>query len=128
MPPPEAFLGPAIPTNPPSFKPGVIAELCVPEEPEVARRLLAQLVKDLNQQPLFAKVDLLSDDLHRSLADPKVVIPDRHFFLALDFAATGLQQPLPIKRPAPVGARPAAKRPARSAANALDLEEKTLAP
>src|SRR5207245_1813685 len=66
-------------TNLALAKPGLIAELCVPEEPEAARRLLSQLVKFLKQQGLFSKVDQLPEDLHRNVADPKVIIPDRHF-------------------------------------------------
>jgi hypothetical protein len=45
-------------------------------------------------------VDLLSDDLRRNLADPKVIIPDRDFVLALDFAETEFQQALPPRKPA----------------------------
>ena len=55
---------------------------------------------ELKEQRLFSKVDLLSDDLRRNLADPRVIIPDRDFVLALDFAATEFQQALPLKKPA----------------------------
>lgn len=79
-------------------KPGVIVELSIPEEAESARRLLSQLVSDLNEQRLFAKVDLLSPDLRRDLADPKVTIPGEHRVLALDFTATEFQQPLPPRK------------------------------
>jgi Tfp pilus assembly PilM family ATPase len=75
-------------------KPGLIAELCVPEEPEAARVALSQIVKELKQQKLFSKVDLLSDDLRRNLADPKVTISNRDFVLSLDFAETEFQQSL----------------------------------
>jgi Tfp pilus assembly PilM family ATPase len=81
-------------------KPGVIVELSIPEEAESARRLLSQLVNDLNEQQLFTKVDLLSPDLRRDLADPKVTIPGEHRVLALDFAATEFQQPLPHRKAA----------------------------
>ena len=81
-------------------KPGVIVELSLPEEPESARRLLSQLVNDLNEQHLFTKVDLLSPDLRRDLADPRVTIPGEHRVLALDFAATEFQQPLPQRKAA----------------------------
>jgi len=87
-------------TNLASAKPGCIAELCVPESPETARAVLSQVVNELKQQPIFSKVDLLSDDLRRNLADPKVVLPERHFVLALDFAATDFLQPLRPKKPA----------------------------
>jgi hypothetical protein len=59
------------------------------------------LVDELKQQRLFSKVDLLSDDLRRNLAESKVVVPDRNFVLALDFAATEFQQPLPPRKPMP---------------------------
>ncbi len=85
-------------TNLAPAKPGCIAELCVPEDAETARTVLSQLVNELKQQPLFSKVDLLSDDLRRGLADPKVVLPDRHFVLALDFAATEFQQPIRVRK------------------------------
>ncbi len=86
-------------TNLAPAKPGCIAELCVPEDADTARTVLSQVVNELKQQPLFSKVDLLSDDLRRGLADPKVVLPDRHFVLALDFAATEFQQPIRPRKP-----------------------------
>jgi hypothetical protein len=46
-------------------------------------------------------VDLLSDDLRRRLADPKVIIPDQYFVLALDFSETEFQQPVPLRKPLP---------------------------
>jgi hypothetical protein len=86
--------GPGGATNVTASKPGLIAELCVPEEPEPARSVLSQLVNELKEQPYFSKVDLLSDDLRRSLSDPKLVIPERHFVLAIDFAAADFQAPV----------------------------------
>lgn len=91
---------------------GFIAELSIPEDPEGARRILAQLVQDLRQQHLFSKADLLSDDLRQNLGDPKVTLPDRDFVLALNFAETEFQQPLRLRR-SPGAARPI-KRPDRS--------------
>jgi len=79
-------------------KPGLIVEVCVPEDVEGARRVLSSIVNDLKQRPLFTKVDLLSDDLRRDLADPKVILPERHFALSLDFAATEFHQPVPAKK------------------------------
>ncbi|HWH70115.1 MAG TPA: hypothetical protein VNT26_12070, partial [Candidatus Sulfotelmatobacter sp.] len=105
----------AVSTNASPAKPGLIAELCVPGEAEAARRLLSQVVNHLKKQPLFAKVDLLSDDLRRSLADPKVIVPDRHFVLALDFAETDFQQAVRWKKPAQAPPpRPTSKRTARA--------------
>ena len=82
---------PVVATNPSPAKPGFIAELCVPEEAESARRTLSQLVNELKRQSLFSRVDLLPEDQHRNLADSKVIVPDRHYVMALDFAATGFQ-------------------------------------
>jgi hypothetical protein len=101
-------------TNASPAKGGLIAELSVPEDSEASRILLSQLVKNLKQQPLYSKVDLLSDDLKRSLADPKVIVPERDFVLALDFAATDFQSSGRAKRPAAASpARSGTKRPAR---------------
>jgi hypothetical protein len=86
-------------TNSSLAKPGLIAELCVPEEPEAARVALSHIVKELKQQKLFSKVDLLSDDLRRNLAEPKVTIPDRDFVLSLDFSELEFQQSLRKKNP-----------------------------
>lgn len=86
-------------TNPPPARPGYIAELCVPEELDNARRLLSTLVNELKKDPVFARVDLLSEDLRRPLADPKVLLPDRHFAIALDFAATEFQPPAAPRKP-----------------------------
>jgi len=83
-------------TNASPAKPGYIAELCVPEDADGARRVLSSLVADLKKNPTFARVDLLSEDLRRILADPKVVLPERHSALALDFATTEFQ---PLAQP-----------------------------
>jgi hypothetical protein len=75
-------------------------------------------------QRLFSKVDLLSDDLRRNLADPKVIIPDRDFVLALDFAETEFQQALPPRKPLPGSpSRPAFRRAMRPALTAPDSGE-----
>jgi len=95
-------------TNPPPARPGYIAELCVPEDLDSARRVLSALVNELKKDPVFARVDLLSEDLRRPWADPKVLLPDRHFAIALDFAATEFQPP-------PVPRRPRAAPPQRTA-------------
>ncbi len=86
-------------TNASPAKLGLIAELSVPEDAEHARSMLSELVSDLRKNKLFAKADLLSDDLRRNAADPKVVLPDRHFVLSLDFAETDYQQPVKARTP-----------------------------
>lgn len=111
----ESFFGAAIANFSPA-KPGLIAELCVPEDAEGARRVLSQIVNDLKERPLFNKVDLLSDDLRRNLADPKVILPERHFSLSLTFAATEFHTPASGRRTRlsdPAGASTkSARRPA----------------
>jgi Tfp pilus assembly PilM family ATPase len=97
-------------TNFTPAKAGYIAELCVTGDVDAARKVRRELVEELKQQRLFSKVDLLSDDLRRNLADAKVIIPDRDIVLSLDFAQTEFQQPLLIKKPAPRSSR----RPPRS--------------
>ena len=95
-------------------RPGLIAELCVPEDADAARSTLSLVVNSLQKAPVFERVDLLSEDLRRSLADPKVILPERHFALALDFATTEFQaaatrqfRPLPPNRwPAKTGPFP----------------------
>jgi Tfp pilus assembly PilM family ATPase len=112
------FGSPAFPfnlTNSSPAKPGLIAELSVPEEPEAARVALSQVVKELKQEKLFSKVDLLSDDLRRNLADPKVTVPERDFVLSLDFSETEFQRPLRKG-----SARGSAKTTARPASGATD--------
>jgi Tfp pilus assembly PilM family ATPase len=101
-------------TNPSPAKPGFIAELCIPEDVDGARKVSRELVDQLKEQRMFSKVDLLSYDLRRNLADPKVVVPDKDFVLVLDFAATEFQQPLVLRRPPPGAAsRIGPKRTAR---------------
>lgn len=102
-------------TNLSPAKAGFIAELCIPEDADSARRVRRELVDELKQQKLFSKVDLLSDDLRRNLSESKVVIPDRDFVLALDFAETQFQQPLPVRKPlASTLSRINGRRPPRS--------------
>ena len=88
-------------TNPPPAKPGFIAELCVPEDADSARKTFSQLVDNLKRDALFSKVDSLSTDLRRSLADPSLVLTNRHFALAFELADTELQRPIPARRRLP---------------------------
>ena len=96
-------------TNAAPGRPGLIAELCVPEDADAARNTLSVVVSSLKKAPVFSRVDELSQDLRRSLADPKIVLPDRHFALALDFTNTEFQVSATAKklRPPPAGRPPA---------------------
>lgn len=78
-------------TNASPARPGLIAELCVPEDADAARSTLSLVVNNLNKAPVFDRVDVLPDDLRRQMAEPKVIVPDRHFALRLDFATTQFQ-------------------------------------
>ena len=113
-------------TNLSPAKPGFIAELCIPEEADSARHIRRQLVDELKEQRLYSKVDLLSDDLRRNLADPKVIIPDREFVLRLDFAETQFQQPLPPRKPLP--GNPLRAPPRRAGRPSLPASENGEAP
>jgi hypothetical protein len=110
-------------TNTSPARPGLIAELCVPLDSEGARKELSQLVNGLKQQPLFSKADLLSEDLRRNLADPKVMLSDRDFVLALDFAQTDFQQAIRTRKPAPVDSTRNGVRRPRAAASSFDRPE-----
>jgi Tfp pilus assembly PilM family ATPase len=90
------------PTNASPARPGLIAEVCVPEAADAARSTLSLVVGSLQESPMFSRVDLLPEDLRRSLADPKVMLPERHFALALYFATTEFQAVATAKsRPRP---------------------------
>lgn len=94
-------------TNAVPARPGLIAELCVPEDADAARSTLSHVVSSLKQAPVFGRVDQLTEDLRRNLADPKVILPERHFALALDFATTEFQAaPARRSRPQPSGRLP----------------------
>jgi Tfp pilus assembly PilM family ATPase len=83
-------------TNIPVAKHGFIAELTFPEPPDTARAVLSQLVTDLNKDKLFSRVDLLSEDLRRDLADPKVILMQAHYAIALELNDTNFQAAVPL--------------------------------
>jgi Tfp pilus assembly PilM family ATPase len=109
-------------TNASPARPGLIAELCVPGDADSARQGIVELVNNLKQQLLFSKVDLLSDDLRRSLSDPKVTVPDRYFVLALDFAQTDFQQPVRLKKPSNAAPQRTTRRANRTTASPADSD------
>ena len=84
---------------------------------------MSQLVNDLKEKQLFAKVDLLSPDLRRDLADPKVTFPGEHRVLALDFAATEFRNPVPPRKPLGPASTRTPRHASRSAWPAGDTEE-----
>jgi Tfp pilus assembly PilM family ATPase len=70
--------------NPPPSKPGLIAELCIPADNEKALKTLSDLVTELKRTPAFKNVDALAANERKQLVDPKVLVPDRHFALAIE--------------------------------------------
>lgn len=94
-------------TNAGPARPGLVAELCVPEDVDSARSTLILVVNNLKRSHVFERVDVLPEDLRRSMADPKVLLPERHFALVLDFASTQFQAAVSSKlRPAAPGRPP----------------------
>ncbi len=73
---------------------GFIAVATVPGERDVALDTVGRLVEDMNRDALFAHVDLLSSDRRRLLVDPAVVVPDRHFVLAIRLPENVFRTPL----------------------------------
>ncbi|HEY5911876.1 MAG TPA: pilus assembly protein PilM [Verrucomicrobiae bacterium] len=103
---------PVATTNLTPAKPGLIAELCVPGGAETSRQFLSELVNGWKQQSMFSKVDLLSEDLRRNLADPKVIVAERDYVLALDFAETDFHQAVRARKaPSQPSRRPARPAP-----------------
>lgn len=74
-------------TPPPApAAPGFVAELCIPADSEAALLTLSDLVTELKSRPLFSRVDSLPASQRRNWVDPAVLIPDRHFALALELS------------------------------------------
>src|SRR5262249_25165668 len=84
-------------TNVVPARPGLIAELTIPEDAETSRRVLSSLGIELKSKKAFARVDLLSEYLRCNASDPKFILPDRHYALVMDFTAD-FEQPARVKR------------------------------
>lgn len=103
----ELTAGRRDPTDTPPARPGLIAELCVPEDADAARSTLSLVVNSLKWSPIFERVDMLPEELRRNLADTNTIVPGRHFALVMDFAATQFQATVTSKlRPGPAGRAP----------------------
>ncbi len=91
-------------TNGPPAAPahGFIVELCIPDKGGEKLKPLNDLVADLKKQPLFRRVDTLPPNQRTNLVDPKAVLPDRYFCLAIELAETGFRRSItPVKKGAP---------------------------
>jgi Tfp pilus assembly PilM family ATPase len=96
-------------TNPPPAvsRREFIAEICIVQGGEATRRVLNQVVAELRTAPLFSKVDALPPDRKRNLVDPKVVITNQVFALAMELAGydssatggNGLDRPHSMRDP-----------------------------
>jgi Tfp pilus assembly PilM family ATPase len=64
-----------------------IAEICIPQEGDAARRVLNQLVGSLKRQNLFANVDALPAERKRDWVDSRVFISNHVYGLAIELAA-----------------------------------------
>jgi Tfp pilus assembly PilM family ATPase len=92
---PSVFLSEGISTNAAMLPVtnGYVAELCFSKEGETMRTALSELVDQLKQEPLFRRVDTLSSDLRKNLVDPKLMVSNRYFALAIDLVENEFQTP-----------------------------------
>lgn len=72
-----------------ALKPGFIVELCVPTPGEQALKVVSDVVAGLKKDPLFSRVDSVPAAQRRALVATNVVIPDRHFAIAVELADLG---------------------------------------
>jgi Tfp pilus assembly PilM family ATPase len=102
-------------TNAPAARHGFVAELCLVEQGEAMRQTLSRIVADLKADPLFANVDSLPSDRRRKLVDPKVVLADHYFSLAIDCVENEFRRPSGTAEKGESGAAPRDERPAATA-------------
>lgn len=84
-----------------------VAELCIPQDGDEARRILNQVVTDLKQSKLYSKVDALPPERKRNLVDARVILTNHVFAVAMEVSSTGAP---PVSATAP-------ERPARTPAS-----------
>ncbi len=95
-------------TNPSAPRREFIAELCIPREGEVLRRILSDVVANLKRHVLFNRVDTLPPERRQEgLVDPRVAVSNRVFALAMEVAGRDLPppRPLPLRTNPPTPAR-----------------------
>jgi hypothetical protein len=113
---------PVTATNPPAATPATpatrrefIAELCVPREGEALRRVLSDVVANLKRHVLFSRVDTLPAERRNDLVDPKVVVSNRVFAVAMEVAGRELPPPRPLPQRAPPDTKREPRNPAATA-------------
>lgn len=90
-------IGPTMPTSEPPatnkvvVRPGYVVEVCIPEEGDIMRKTLSQLVSDLKRDPRFRNVDTIPFEQRRLVADQKTVLPDKHFAIFMELATNEFQ-------------------------------------
>ena len=87
-----ALLGP--PASPYEF----IAEVCIPQRGETARRTLSQFVLALKRLGIFANVDALPAERKRELVDSRVIISNQVYGVSMEMPADPLLHPPPRER------------------------------
>jgi Tfp pilus assembly PilM family ATPase len=80
-------------TNTPHATNGFILELCIPDKGEEKLKPLNDLVAEMKKSNLFRKVDSLPANQRTNLVDPKRLLPERHFALAIELAEHALFEP-----------------------------------
>ena len=96
----------SVPSNPPLARRGFVAELCIPEDPDAARRTLSQVVNELKQHRVFRNVDTLPAEARRPLAEPKLLLADKCFSLSLELIESAFPPTLlNAEKPGPAPAR-----------------------
>jgi Tfp pilus assembly PilM family ATPase len=89
------------PVIPQALKPGFIAELCIPATGDENLKIMTELLAELRREPTFQNVDSLPANQRRTLLDPKVIIPDRHYALGIELAPNEFPPPYALGRPEP---------------------------
>jgi Tfp pilus assembly PilM family ATPase len=101
--------GPVIPQP---LKNGFITELCIPATGDENLNIMTELLAALRSEPAFQNVDSVPANQRRTLVDPKVLLADRHYALAIELVPSEFPQPSALRR---TGSRAAAEAPQREA-------------
>ena len=94
-----------------------IAEICIPQEGDAARRVLNQTLATLKRQRIFSSVDALPAERKREWVDPRVFISNRVFGVAMEWAPAEWPRPFlattdrPVSETRPRGSKRRATTP-----------------
>jgi Tfp pilus assembly PilM family ATPase len=90
---PTNLLVPSKRTNMTYLTNGYVLELCIPNQGEEKLKPLNDLVAEMKKSNLFRKVDYLPANQRTNLVDPKRILPDRLFALAIELTESALYEP-----------------------------------